>query len=53
MTIAQDILDSSTYLRNHLMFGSYHLWVDTTGALRIKAGTLTTDLDGTIVGTQT
>lgn len=33
--------------------GTYRLWVDATGDLRIKNGAPTTDLDGTVVGTQT
>jgi hypothetical protein len=37
----------------HLRLGSYHLWVDSTGDLRIKNGAPTSDTDGTIVGTQT
>lgn len=32
--------------------GSYHLWVDATGDLRIKNGAPTSDLDGTVVGAQ-
>ena len=37
----------------HPVLGTYHLWVDATGDLRIKNGAPTLDLDGTIVGTQT
>lgn len=37
----------------HFQMGNFHLWVDATGKLRIKNGTPTSDLDGTIVGTQT
>lgn len=33
--------------------GPYALWVDGSGKLRIKAGTPTSDTDGTVVGTQT
>jgi len=33
--------------------GSYSLWVDSTGDLRIKSGIPTSDTDGTVVGTQT
>jgi hypothetical protein len=36
----------------HPILGAYHLWIDATGDLRIKSSTPTTDLDGTIVGTQ-
>jgi len=45
-----------TGIRNYayaLMFGTYNLWVDATGKLRIKSSAPTTDLDGTVVGTQT
>lgn len=35
-----------------LVMGSYYLWVDATGDLRIKNGAPTSDTDGTIVGTQ-
>jgi hypothetical protein len=35
-----------------LQLGTYHLWVDTTGDLRIKDGVPTGDTDGTVVGTQ-
>jgi hypothetical protein len=36
-----------------LYLGSYALWVDSTGDLRIKSGAPTSDTDGTVVGTQT
>ncbi|CAK0769663.1 hypothetical protein CCP3SC1AL1_470023 [Gammaproteobacteria bacterium] len=36
-----------------LRLGSWYLWVDATGTLRIKSGAPTSDLDGTVVGTQT
>jgi len=35
-----------------LYFGSWALWVDSTGKLRIKSGAPTSDTDGTVVGTQ-
>jgi hypothetical protein len=37
----------------HLKIGVHHLWVDSTGNLRIKFGAPTSDTDGTVVGTQT
>ena len=37
----------------HFVMGPYHLWVDSTGDLRIKSSTPTSDTDGTVVGTQT
>jgi hypothetical protein len=36
-----------------LQLGSYHIWVDTSGRLRIKNGVPTSETDGTVVGTQT
>jgi len=36
-----------------LRLGASYLWVDATGALRIKNGAPTSDTDGTVVGTQT
>ncbi len=41
-----------TYDNPMLLRGS-RLWVDATGDLRIKSTAPTTDLDGTVVGTQT
>lgn len=37
----------------HNVLGSYHLWVDTTGRLRIKNGAPSSETDGTVVGSQT
>jgi len=42
-----------TWDGTHLVMGVYHLWIDATGDLRIKSSAPTTDLDGTVVGTQT
>ncbi len=36
----------------HLILGSYHLWIDATGDLRIKSSAPTSDTDGAVVGTQ-
>lgn len=36
-----------------LQLGAYHLWVDSSGRLRIKSGAPTSDTDGTVVGAQT
>jgi hypothetical protein len=33
-------------------FGTYSLWVDSSGRLRIKSTAPTSDTDGTVVGTQ-
>jgi hypothetical protein len=35
-----------------LILGSYNLWVDSSGRLRIKNGAPTSDTDGVVVGTQ-
>jgi len=42
---------NTTYQSCMRLVGHY-LWVDTTGDLRIKSSAPTTDLDGTVVGTQ-
>lgn len=36
-----------------LLLGSYRIWVDSSGRLRIKSGDPSSDTDGTIVGAQT
>jgi hypothetical protein len=36
-----------------IQLGTYQLWVDSSGRLRIKNGVPTSDTDGTVVGTQT
>lgn len=38
---------------NHPVLGSYHLWLDTSGRLRVKSSKPTSATDGTIIGTQT
>lgn len=42
-----------TWNGGRLRLGSYHLWVDAAGALRIKSSAPASDTDGTVVGTQT
>lgn len=37
----------------HFVLGTYHLWVDAGGKLRIKSSVPAGDTDGTVVGTQT
>lgn len=37
---------------SHLILGPYHLWVDSSGDLRIKGGVPTSDTDGVVVGSQ-
>lgn len=46
-------ISSGTWATGHLLLGNYHLWVDETGDLRIKNGSPSFDLDGTVVGAQT
>lgn len=41
------------YATPHIILGTNHLWVDSTGDLRIKNGQPSSDTDGTVVGTQT
>lgn len=36
-----------------IMLGTYYLWVDSLGTLRIKDGTPSSDTDGIVVGAQT
>jgi hypothetical protein len=45
-------IPNGTWDTGHLILGSYHIWVDATGDLRIKSSAPTSDTDGTIVGTQ-
>lgn len=44
---------SSAWNASHHRIGSYHLWVDSSGRLRIKNGAPASDTDGTVVGAQT
>lgn len=46
------IIGGGSWNNGHVTLGSYHLWVDSTGDLRIKLGNPASDTDGTIVGTQ-
>lgn len=41
-----------TWNAGHLILGGYHIWVDSTGDLRINNGVPSGDTDGTVVGTQ-
>lgn len=45
-------VNSGAWNGAHQVMGSYHLWIDTSGRLRIKSGAPTSATDGTIVGTQ-
>lgn len=42
----------SAWNGNHPVMGSYHLWIDSSGRLRVKSSKPTSDTDGTVVGTQ-
>jgi hypothetical protein len=44
--------DNGAWNGGHFIMGSYHLWVDSSGRLRIKSSAPTSDTDGTVVGTQ-
>lgn len=48
-----DMTLEGTWDREHLVLGTYRIWVDSTGKLRIKNGAPTSDTDGTVIGTQT
>lgn len=49
--------DVGNWEKGHKVFDEgtsrYHLWVDSSGRLRIKSGAPTSSTDGTVVGTQT
>lgn len=44
--------NTNGYQSEHLIIGTYHLWVDDLGKLRIKNGTPTSNTDGIVVGSQ-
>jgi len=45
-------VSGATGYQHPLYLGTYGLWVDSAGKLRIKSGTPLSDTDGTIIGTQ-
>jgi hypothetical protein len=45
-------IGDSTWNGLPLRLGGYYVWVDSTGRLRIKSGSPSSDTDGTVVGTQ-
>lgn len=51
-TVGDLTLSGGTWDGGCLRMGSYRLWIDAGGALRIKNGQPTADLDGQIVGAQ-
>ena len=42
----------SSWESSHLVMGTFHVWVDSSGRLRIKDGAPSSSTDGTVVGTQ-
>lgn len=52
MAIAINRVSGSTWDGPHPILGMTHIWVDATGDLRIKSSAPSSDLDGSIVGTQ-
>lgn len=56
-TLAMPIGDSFRFVgggwnNGNLQLGTHFIWVDATGDLRIKNGAPASDLDGTVIGTQ-
>ena len=45
-------ISDGTWNGGHLVLGTYHLWVDATGDLRIKDGAPSSGTDGAVVGGQ-
>lgn len=45
-------IDSSAWNGPHMTMGTFHLWVDSSGRLRMKASAPASDTDGAVVGTQ-
>jgi hypothetical protein len=45
-------INGGAWNSGHLVLGAWHLWVDSTGDLRMNSGAPTSDTDGTVVGAQ-
>ena len=45
--------EGGTWSGYHPVIGGYNIWIDATGAVRIKDGLPTFDLDGRIIGGST
>ncbi len=45
-------LGSGAWNGGHIIMGGFHVWIDSSGRLRVKSGAPTSDTDGTIVGAQ-
>jgi len=50
--IADTAGNGGAWNTSHIVLGIYHIWVDTTGRLRIKSSAPTSATDGTVIGTQ-
>lgn len=48
-TFSGNVTIGGTWNGPHLIMGTYHLWIDATGKLRMKNGAPTSDLDGSLV----
>lgn len=46
------ILSDGVWNNKPLILGTYYLWVDATGDLRIKSSAPANDTDGTVIGSQ-
>lgn len=49
---AHSRMQGGTWNTEHIVMGNYHIWVDSTGDLRISNGAPTSDTDGSVVGSQ-
>jgi predicted Fe-Mo cluster-binding NifX family protein len=52
LTSAGTKINNSNWDGRHLLLGSWHIWIDASGRLRMKASAPTTESDGVIIGTQ-
>ena len=52
-TLGSLVTGTSAWNTGHLILGTFHLWIDATGDLRIKNGAPSSATDGVVVGTQT
>ena len=53
ITNAGNLKLGGTWNTAHFELGIYHIWVDSTGDLRIKSSAPISDTDGSVIGTQT
>ena len=52
VTVADTAGAGGAWNTSHLVLGVYHFWLDAKLRLRIKSGAPTTDVDGSVVGSQ-